>query len=104
MTDDRDRDVIDKAIAALEHARSALIALRGGVPVELAGDDAWPPADIVITGPDWTSVKGAVHESGWSETTIRKYRRIIGVYRFGQWYINRPRLALLLPKPRITSQ
>lgn len=62
-------------------------------------EGTWPPENLVIEGDDWTDIRNAAHESGWSESMIRKHRHPIGVYRSGRWYISRRRLAELFPRP-----
>ncbi len=63
-------------------------------------EDAWPPENLVIEGDDWTDIRNAAHESGWSDSMIRKYRHRVGVKRSGIWYISRRRLAELYPRPK----
>lgn len=65
-------------------------------------DDFHLPQGAPVSGPDWTDIANAIHETGWSESWLRKYRYKLGVLRSGVWYMNRPRLALF-PKPVLTD-
>lgn len=97
-------------LTASEDTRRALAARLGGEVQALVSnprspadlDDMRLPQSHRVEGPDWTDIVNAAHETGWSVSWLRKYRRKLGVRRGGVWYLFRPRLALF-PKPAPTS-
>jgi hypothetical protein len=103
-------DALRVILTASDEARRALLA-RLGVEIEVPVSNPRSPADLDdmrlpqghrIEGPEWTDIANAEHETGWSVSWLRKYRRKLGVRRGGVWYLFRPRLALF-PKPAPTS-
>jgi len=100
-------EAIRTLLEASEDERRALLARLGGNDAAAAIRSPRSPADLDdmrlpeghrVEGPDWTDITNAEHETGWSVSWLRKYRRKLGVRRGGVWYLFRPRLALF-PKP-----
>src|SRR5690606_31009661 len=72
-------------------AAAAIVTTPADLP------DMVPPVGGVMGG-DWTDIANAIHETGWSESWLRKHRHKLGVRLFGVWYFHRPTLAKF-PKP-----